>query len=585
MVFLIPIARIAYGTSPSRSYSMSRVVSILVMLLSILAGMPIAESRLDTSLFTLPLSEDSASLFYCAGGAEIRKTLSGPIVMEDNTLLFYSINGYVLCSYSGAILDSHSVARENRQLSPNDPQCLKLAYPLDRSTILYYRETPQGKRPLEIYQKNLFKERMKPLKEELYEGLKTIPSAHIFNQAFNSLTDEMAAKTYLAPQMVGFTSLADGAHWWSTDRFFSYSSSLINEEKGEYISFFSGIKESESSPAEIKRQMVEPLALFIKDGQTNYVGVYTTMGTTEERYYQRIYVCDQAGNCLLTDTLLKQTNIDAVLGEVEEEKMIYTVKQTGQLVFQPSVDSDGSLFYGILDYANHRIEVHVRRYARYRDLPGEPDCASLIDSEKDLAWEPVSIPCNPQQSGGKTIPAVTFTNNKGARRTATANDLTRDDYLVRIGRTVYRDIDAKLSRLRHPLPEAVRAIGDSLARFTSAGCPYTISLSGPRGVLQSFDYPPGIKVLCARVITHRESGEVIVRVDLENYAEIIIFGGNGDFIDRFIFNRQHYRDRADIVVAAAKGNIVELDNEPPQKKPRFRTWVRQFSDITASADR
>jgi hypothetical protein len=534
----------------------------------------------DSVLFILQLTEDSTSLFACQKGGEIRRSLSGPVVMEGGNLLFYSKFGYVLYSQAGVVLDSHSVFEANRKLNPNDPQMTFLAYPLDRSTILYFQSTPSGKRPVTIFQKTLFKERFKPIKDELYDQFKTITTAQLFNLAQNSITDEMAAKAYLMPQLAGFSA---GDRWWSADRFFSFSSPLIHEEKNRYASFFAGIKETDNAAVEVKRRMVEPIAIFFQDGKWNYTGVYAAVGTADERYNQIIYVCDDAGNCLYTDTILKQTNIDAVIGEVVEEKMLYTVKQTSQLVFQPSVDESGMLFYGVMDYENQRISVHRRDFSRYSASPSDPDLADLIDREKDLTWEPVAISCNLPQSIGKTIPVVTITGKKGERRTATANDLTCGEYLVRITRIVYRDIEGKLARLRQPLPDVVRAIGDSISRISTSGCPYAISLSGPKGMLRSFDYPPGENVLCARVISIRESGDVIVRVDLVSYAEALVFDTLGGFCGRFTFNRQEYHERKDILVAGAAGDIIELDGEGPQKKPRYLKWVRHFQGDAAAA--
>jgi hypothetical protein len=558
--------------------------TIVVAVVCVASALSARESlKRDSVLFQVQLSDDSTSLFACVKGGEIRKSLSGPVVMADGNLLFYSKFGYVLYSQAGAVLDSESVFEANRKLKPDDPQTTYLAYPLDRSTLLYYQENPAGKKPLTILQKSLFKDRLRPIKDEQYEDFKTIASARMFNLVHNCITDEMAAKAYLRPQLVGFGSNSAAGQWWSADRFYAFSSPLLHEERGKYSSFFAGIKESEDAAVEVKRQMVEPIAAYSLDGKWYYTGIYAAVGTSDERYNQVVFVCDDAGNCLYTDTILKQTNIDAVIGEVAEEKMLYTVKQTSQLVFQPSVDETGVLYYGVMDYENQRIAVHRREFSRFEASPSEPDLANLIDIEKDLAWEPVSISCDPPQNIGKTVPVMIYTGKKGERRKATPNDLTCDGYLVRITRIVYRDIEGKLARLRQPLPDAVRAIGDSIARISTSGCPYAISLSGPKGMLRGFDYPPGENVLCARVISVRESGEVIVRVDLDAYAEALVFDALGVFRNRFTFNRQNWHDRKDILVAAAAGDIIELDYEGPQKKPRFLKWNRSFHDAVASA--
>jgi hypothetical protein len=89
-------------------------------------------------------------------------------------------------------------------------------------------------------------------------------------------------------------------------------------------------------------------------------------------------------------------------------------------------------------------------------------------------------------------------------------------------------------------------------------------------MLTDFDYAPGERVLCARVIAVRDVGDVVVRVDLADYAEVVLFSQEGRFIDRFIFNRQPYAERNDIVVAASKSPIVELDLTEGQE--RFYRW-------------
>ena len=97
-------------------------------------------------------------------------------------------------------------------------------------------------------------------------------------------------------------------------------------------------------------------------------------------------------------------------------------------------------------------------------------------------------------------------------------------------------------------------------------------------IVRSFNYPPGDKVLCARILASRNNGELVVRVDCEDYAETLIFKSDGSFVNRFIFNRQHYEQRLDIVVASGNSPIVELDYESNQEKSTFLQWKRCLTD-------
>ncbi|MBD3391476.1 MAG: hypothetical protein GF410_05585, partial [Chitinivibrionales bacterium] len=339
-----------------------------------------AQLATDTMLFEIKLNDDSASLLCCKWGGGIRRTLSGPVVMEDEQLLFYSENGYILYDQHGAVVDSHSVFDENRKLAPDDPSRLRLAQPIDNTTLAYFRKSGDEKeRPVTIYLKRISRRRLKPLKDEEYDNLGKIGEAQVFNIAHNSITDEMRARAYLEPQLVGYAIEKQAGRWWTLDRFYSFSSPLIHEDEGSYQSFFPGMKSSMDASREVKREMVEPLATFVRDGRRHYVGIYASLGTSKDQYFQHLYVCDAAGNILYTDTLLKQANTDVVLGEDVQEKMYYTAKQTARYVFQPAVSSDGTVYYGTIDYEAKNIEVRKRTFLVYRNRPAGPDLAHLID--------------------------------------------------------------------------------------------------------------------------------------------------------------------------------------------------------------
>ena len=530
-----------------------------------------AQLAYDTLLFTIPLINDTTclSLFRCFGEGRIRKTLSGPVLMKDDKILFYSEDGYILYDHRGAVVDSHSVFDRNSGLPKGSPERLLFAFPSNNSAILFYQKVKKNAFPITIFEKKLYKKRLRLLKDKEYTYYLSIGNGHLFNLVHNSITDDMANTYFALPQLIGFTTLEDGDKWWSIDKFYSFSSPVINEMNGKFRSFFPGIMESDIKD---KQQLVNPLQVFKWDENWYYTGIYANIGTVEEKYSQTFYVCDPAGNILYSDDLLKLTNRDAIIGE--DDETYYTVKKTERFVFQPTVDSRGNVYYGIIDYVKNTIEVRKRSYYRFKALNSEPNLAHLIDVEKSIKFKPVSIVSNMKQPGGKTIPDLTFLNEKGVRIKAKARHLTKNEYIARISRIPYRDISKKLARSRNSLPDKVKVIKDSLSDVPAISCPYSVSLSGPKGMIRSFNYPPGIEVVCARVIAVRENNQVIVRVDCDTFAEILIFKTDGTVFNRFIFNKQNYIKRKDIVVASNNSPVIELDFESESGKGNFFKWVK-----------
>jgi hypothetical protein len=252
--------------------------------------------------------------------------------------------------------------------------------------------------------------------------------------------------------------------------------------------------------------------------------------------------------------------------------MYYTVKNIEQYVFQPTLDLNGNIYYGIIDYTKKIITVRKRIYYLYQPVPVEPDLAHLIDVEKAITYIPVGIRCNMKLQGGKTIPNIAYLNSKGEKIFAKARHLTRQGYLARISRTPYRDIEKKLTRENKNLPEQVQEILKSLHNLSTVFCPYTVSISGPKGMIRSFKYPPGEQMLCARVLVLRKTNELVIRVDCKNFAEILLLNTDGSFVNRFIFNRQNYLKRKDIIVATEKSPIIELDFEKENQRESFFRW-------------
>lgn len=546
--------------------------SIIFLFICALLSSANAQLANDTSLFTIPLNGDTTqqSIFVCHEPGQIRRTISGPVIMKGTTLLFYSEDGYLLYNQKGTIVDSHTVFQKNKGLTADNPKRIKLAFPINTSTLLYYQKLKKNESPLTMYEKKLYKNRLRPLKEKQYAYYLELENGHLFNMAHNTITDDMASVYFAVPGLIGYGSLTKGDKWWSLDRFFSFSSPLINEKGGAYRSFFPGIREGITKR---KQQLVNPTQIFKRDNFWYYTGVQANVGMIEEAYPQTLFICDAAGNILYADDLLKQTNRDAIIGE--DEETYYTVKKVKKYVFQPSVDAEGAVYYGILDYMGKDITVKKRTYYVYKPVATGPDLAHLIDIEKSITYTPVSLVCNAKIPSGKTIPNVTLLDEKGKRIVAKARHLTKNEYIVRISRSVYRDIDRKLVRSRSSLPEGINTVKDSLADVSTISCPYTISLSGPKGMIQTFNYPGGVDVVCARVLALRASGTVVIRVDCDTFAEILLFTTDGVFVNRFVFNRKKYTKRKDIVVATAKSPLLELDYESDPKKGKFFRWEKR----------
>ena len=162
------------------------------------------------------------------------------------------------------------------------------------------------------------------------------------------------------PQLVGYTSLAGGIKWWTTDRFYSFSSPLIVEEGGKCISFFPGLKADQK--CEVQKHLIEPLGVFSMDGRWYYYGLYSSLGNKEDEYYQVLMLSDQAGNILYKNKLLKEEITDAVLQHVKESNTNFTVRRAARHVFVPGIDKNGDIYYGMIDFEYKRINVYKRMF-------------------------------------------------------------------------------------------------------------------------------------------------------------------------------------------------------------------------------
>lgn len=535
-----------------------------------------AQLAYDTLLFSIKLNDDSTkpSLFYCHEEGQIKKTLSGPVTMNDDNLLFYSKNGYILYNQNGGVLDSHSVFKKNKGLKADDPKRVKVAFPSDGNTLIYFQKVKNDKFPLTIYEKQLFKKRPKPLKEIDYQYYLEVENKQVFNLAFNSITDDMMFRYQAVPQLVGYTSFVYGTKWWSLDKFYSFASPVINGEDVNFSSFFPGIRAGNNKK---KLQFAEPVQVFKWDDDTwYYTGVYSSVGTAEDKYFQVFFIFDNAGNTIYGNKLIKLENRDAIIGE--DRQTYYTTKKIKRFAFQPTVNMKGDIFYAIINYVDKNIEVRKRKYYKFKPFRTGPNLAHLIDYEKCVEYIPMSIQCEMKPPRGKWIPNITLMDSKGKFVKAQARHLTKEGYICRISRVNYRDIQKKLVSNRRGLSKKITAIMDSLSNVSTVSCPYNLTISGPKGMARSFNYPAGDEIVCARILALQKSGVLVIRVDCENYAEIILFKTNGAFVNRFVFNRQDYRERTDLVVATDNSPIFELDNETEPGKDVFFKWERRVNN-------
>jgi hypothetical protein len=514
-----------------------------------------AQLARDTTVFTIALKKnDPTAVLSCDRSTNPADVLAGPVVMAGGGLLLFSSRGYALYDASGTLADSNTI--------PRDGSGLRCAFPLDSTTLLYYRPSPQPTRPVSVYRRRVFDQMSSEIPEVEYRSLGAVHVGGFVNIACNAIFDSRTLRLNLAPQLVGYSALAGGDRWYALDRDANLNSPIILQRADGSGALFSGRFTGEGAPGG-RGEAAELRGTAVVDGRRWYVGTWAQADLDLPRCQQRLYICDEAGNVLYGDTLFKQDNADVLLGlsSVDGENTISMVRDVSRLAYAPVTDAGGAIWYGVLDYSACTFAVHRRDYTRYRPFAGQPDLAPAVSRERDISYEPLALACNPAQRTGAEIPAVSFTGPDGARRVAAVADLERDGWLVRVARQSWRDLEAKLARGVPGLPPSVNRLRDSLAAVEGAGCPYVLSLSGPGGFARTFAYAPGERVVCSRVIGVQPDSAVVVRVDLERAAEVLLFRPDGAFVNRFVFNRQHYTDRKDIVVTRPEGTVMEVDYE------------------------
>ena len=528
----------------------------------------------DTLLFSIALNDDTSSIYGCKWNDQVKSTLAGPVLMADKTLLFYSQNGYVLYSRKGKLLDSHSLIKDNKKAIKTGNAQLLLANPLDSATLLYYKESDSNQ-PVEIYQKKIFKKEMKKVSGAAYPVYSEMKSGQLFNLAGNSITDEMNHKTFLMPQLVGYTSLEGGVKWWTPDKFYSFSSPLIIEENGRCAGFFPGLKSDQEM--EVKKHLIEPLGVFNMDGRWFYYGLYTPLGNIDDEYHQVVALCDQAGNNLYTSRLLKQEITDAVLQHVESSNTNFTVRRAARHVFVPAVDQEGDIYYGMIDFEYKRINVYKRQFYRFYATASGPKLQNLLSYENDLAFTPVTLECNSSSKRG-VRPEITRLTDDGIV-TLEESETTVNGYFTMVHRRLDDELKKKLARAQNAFPANLQKMQDSINALTTSWCPFSLSLNhNEKGSLSMLHYGLGEEIFCARILSATAAHEIFIRVDLEQWAEILVFSADGKFKNRFRFNKQSYRDRKDLVAISENGEIIEKDFECTKNGFRYFQWILGVAD-------
>ena len=526
----------------------------------------------DTLCFTISLNQDPSSLFWCGKGEDLRRTLSGPVIMDGQTLLFFSCNGYALYRPDGALVDSHSVIKENKKLSFDDPQRLRCAYPLDNKTLVYFKRNAANRDSLEIYQKILYKKGLSRYAGNNFANFKDIESSQLFNLAGSGMIDEMAPKSYLMPNLVGYSSLASGKKWWSLDKFYSFLSPLIVMQDQGFSSFFPGVLPDQKT--EVEKQLISPLGTYCWQGKQYYFGVHSVIGTSAIESKQMLYLCDQAGNILFNDQLMKQVLIDDVLEHDKKSNTDYTVKRFWQFATLPSIDDNGDAYYGICDYRTRTIEVRKRLFLRYCSRIIDPVNNELIEAQRVYCLKPMAMECHSSQKNrtGEVV-GIMVRDEHGKRHRATISECTCDGYYAQLFRETNMGLKKRLSFNANALPVEAKHARDSVARLSTASCQYAIMLYNKENEeVRTFHYGIGDEVVAARVIRVTPSSDIFVRVDLKKWAEVIVFSKGASYVNRFTFNMEDCQKRKDIVAILDDGTVIEEDYEHIPEDYTYFKW-------------
>jgi hypothetical protein len=544
---------------------------ILFAILSPLSGQPFV----DSLRFTISLSPDTNNLFWCGRSDEMRSVLAGPVMMENSNLLFYSCNGYALYTPKGELIDTHSVFKENRKLPSGSPERLAIAFPLDGKTVIYYRKDRDS---LKIFEKKIGKRGLSRISSAQFRD---IESSRLFNLAQNGFVDELAPKSFIKSNLVGYTSLESGKNWWSLDKFYSFLSPLIVMQDKGFLGFFPGMLSDQK--IEIQKHLINPLGVFNWDDRLFYYGVHSMTGSTTPQINQKLYLCDQAGNLLTTTEYLKQVIIDDVLAYDKKRNTNYTVKRPWQFVFSPAIDVNGDVYYGMVDFKARTLEVNKRMFYHYgaKVMEPSPENETLVAAQRKFVIMPGLLQFKNSIIDGYSQTGFLVRNEQGKHRRAELQDISCKGFWVSAQRDANPELAKKLTQGTGSLPSNVKHMRDSLAKMQNTNRPCTITLRyNEREKIRDFYFSPCEDVVTARVLNVTAKREVFVRVDLKDRAEVIVFSQDGAFVNRFTFNRQDIKKRKDIVTVNDDGTVIEEDYERIKEDYTYLKWELKTNPST-----
>jgi len=194
--------------------------------------------------------------------------------------------------------------------------------------------------------------------------------------------------------------------------------------------------------------------------------------------------------------------------------------------------------------------------------------------ENDMEFEPIKLECNAMALKG-VRPEVILTNGKDLN--VLDNEQTaRKGFFVTVHRYSDENLKTKLNRVQSSLDSTVQKIQDSIAKQSTSWCPYAIGINQEKaGEIAKLYYGFGDVIMTARVVEVTATNEVFIRVDLDKWAEILVFTTSGKYQSRFIFNRQPFNERKDLVVISEKREIVERDFESDKSGKTYKKWELQ----------
>jgi hypothetical protein len=174
-------------------------------------------------------------------------------------------------------------------------------------------------------------------------------------------------------------------------------------------------------------------------------------------------------------------------------------------------------------------------------------------------------------------------DGQGKHRRATLQDLSCKGFSVSTQRNANNEVARKFNQGTGSLPSYVKHVRDSLAKLPGAKRPCTITLRyNGNDKVREFYFNPCEEVVDARVIAVTAKTEVLVRVDLKDRAEVIVFSQDGLFLNRFTFNRQDVKKRKDLIAVDDAGRIIEEDYERIKEDYSYLLWEQMTSPETST---